>query len=69
MMSYRDKLSIENSKALVTGAGRGIGAACAEALAEMGAKVFCTDFSFEAAKRQRLTFGSWDIRLKRLNLM
>ncbi|CCN34545.1 D-arabitol dehydrogenase [Vibrio nigripulchritudo SO65] len=51
MMSYRDKLSIENSKALVTGAGRGIGAACAEALAEMGAKVFCTDFSFEAAKR------------------
>lgn len=31
--------------ALVTGAGRGIGAACARALAEAGARVICTDLS------------------------
>ncbi len=38
-----DKFGLKNRIALVTGAGQGIGAACAEALAEAGARVVVTD--------------------------
>ncbi|KAF1010437.1 MAG: 3-oxoacyl-[acyl-carrier-protein] reductase FabG [Pseudomonas fluorescens] len=42
-MNYRDKQSLDGKLALVTGAGQGIGAAIAEALAQTGAEVICTD--------------------------
>ncbi|PZX10537.1 NAD(P)-dependent dehydrogenase (short-subunit alcohol dehydrogenase family) [Palleronia aestuarii] len=42
-MDYAAKLSLSGKRALVTGAGQGIGAACAEALAATGAHVICTD--------------------------
>ncbi len=38
-----DKFSLKDRIAFVTGAGQGIGAACAEALAEAGARVVVTD--------------------------
>lgn len=42
-MDYAKKLDLTNKRALVTGAGQGIGAACAEALTATGAHVICTD--------------------------
>jgi NAD(P)-dependent dehydrogenase (short-subunit alcohol dehydrogenase family) len=40
---YLDKLKLNGKVAVVTGAGQGIGAACAEALGEAGAKVIVAD--------------------------
>ena len=42
-MDYLAKLDLGGRRALVTGSGQGIGAACAEALAATGAHVICTD--------------------------
>jgi len=42
-MSYLAHYQLSGKTALVTGAGQGIGAACAQALAEAGAHVYCTD--------------------------
>jgi len=42
-MSYLAHYQLRGKTALVTGSGQGIGAACAQALAEAGAHVHCTD--------------------------
>jgi NAD(P)-dependent dehydrogenase (short-subunit alcohol dehydrogenase family) len=49
-MNYRNKLDLTGKLALVTGAGQGIGAAIAEALAGTGAHVICTDILRERAE-------------------
>lgn len=45
---YLEKFSLKGRRALVTGAGRGIGAAIAEALCEAGAHVIVTDLGQQA---------------------
>jgi len=49
-MDYAAKLDLSGKRALVTGSGQGIGAACAEALAATGAHVVCTDLDRDRAE-------------------
>jgi len=55
-MAYLKQFDLSGRTALVTGAGQGIGAACAAALAQAGAHVFCTDRDGDRAREtaQRL---------------
>ncbi|UWE18834.1 SDR family NAD(P)-dependent oxidoreductase [Herbaspirillum huttiense] len=48
---------LQDRLALVTGAGQGIGAACARALARQGATVICTDLQAASAARTALALG------------
>ncbi len=50
MFDYRSMFDLTDKKALVVGAGRGIGEAGAHALAAFGAIVFCADADAEAAE-------------------
>jgi len=47
---YLKKLDLGGRLALVTGAGQGIGAACADALAATGATVYCSDIDLGQAE-------------------
>ena len=47
---YLEKFRLDRKTALVTGAGQGIGLACAEALAEAGAKVLIADRDLKVAE-------------------
>ncbi len=50
MFDYRSMFDLTGKKALVVGAGRGIGEAGAHGLAAFGAEVFCADVEEEAAE-------------------
>ncbi len=51
---YLKKFALDGRTAVVTGAGQGIGLACAEALSEAGAAVVLTDISEERCENGRL---------------
>ena len=55
---YMSKLSLSGRRALVTGAARGIGLACAEALAEAGTHVILADLDGQAATRAAETLAA-----------
>jgi NAD(P)-dependent dehydrogenase (short-subunit alcohol dehydrogenase family) len=55
---YLDRLKLDGRRALVTGGASGIGLACVEALAELGAHVVIADLSEAAIERARAAMGS-----------
>ena len=46
-MNFKKKLDLNGKKALVTGAARGIGRSCVEALCETGAFVTLSDINID----------------------
>ena len=48
---YLEKLKLDGRVAVVTGAGQGIGAACARALGEAGATVVVADMAADRAEK------------------
>jgi len=60
MFDYRSMFDLTGKKALVVGAGRGIGEAGAQGLAAFGAEVFCADVDDEAAEETAREIQSQD---------
>jgi NAD(P)-dependent dehydrogenase (short-subunit alcohol dehydrogenase family) len=60
MFDYRSMFDLTGKKALVVGAGRGIGEAGAHGLAAFGAEVFCADVDEEAAENTAQEIRSQD---------
>jgi NAD(P)-dependent dehydrogenase (short-subunit alcohol dehydrogenase family) len=58
---YLEQFRLDGRIAVVTGAGQGIGAACAQALGEAGAKVVVTDFEADRIKATVATLRSLGI--------
>jgi len=69
-MNYSEKQALTGKLALVTGAGQGIGAAIAEALAATGAEVICTDILRARAETtaQDLTSKGYSARAEALDV-
>jgi len=69
-MDYRTRQDLTGRLALVTGAGQGIGAAIAEALAGTGAEVICTDIQRDRAEATAsdLTAKGFAARAKALDV-
>ncbi|QXQ18558.1 SDR family NAD(P)-dependent oxidoreductase [Pseudomonas tolaasii] len=69
-MNYSEKQALNGKLALVTGAGQGIGAAIAEALAATGAEVICTDIlhARALATAQQLTEKGYAARAEALDV-
>jgi sorbose reductase len=61
-MGILDRFSLKGRTALVTGAGRGIGYALAQALAEAGADVACVDLDGDSALRAAEEFARLGVR-------
>ncbi len=55
---YLKKFDLSGRVAVVTGAGQGIGLACAEALCEAGAAVLLTDISTERCEAGRAALAA-----------
>ena len=55
---YLQKFDLSGRVAVVTGAGQGIGLACAEALCEAGAHVVLTDISAERSEAGRAVLAA-----------
>ena len=68
MFDYRSMFDLTGKKALVVGAGRGIGEAGAHGLAAFGAKVFCADVDAEAAEGTAREIRSQDGKAEALTL-
>lgn len=51
MIDYREKFDLSGRRAMIIGAGSGIGRASSEALASFGADVICADLHESAARR------------------
>jgi NAD(P)-dependent dehydrogenase (short-subunit alcohol dehydrogenase family) len=68
MFDYRSMFDLTGKKALVVGAGRGIGEAGAHGLAAFGAEVFCADVDAEAAEETAREIQSQDGRAEALTL-
>jgi sorbose reductase len=61
-MSILDRFSLQNRTALVTGGGRGIGAALAQALAEAGADVAIADLDLATAQETAASLTALGLR-------
>lgn len=69
-MNYSARFRLEEKVAVVVGAGSGIGRASAEALAELGARVFVADLNLQAAEETAEHIarqGGWTVA-KRVDL-
>ena len=63
----KEKFDLTDKVAFIVGSARGIGTACAQGLAEYGAKIVIADINFEGAKETALEIKS-DFNVKTIPL-